>query len=189
MPTVHVLGPDPVRGSELVRRADVELTRNPDAATVLVSLGATVDDALLRVRRDRRCAGGRLVIVADTVTPAAVYRAVRAGASAILRHEDADPDRLGMAIRTAATGDEGMPREPVGQLPDDDPAPAADEPLTEHEVHVLRLVADGYGNADIARRLQCSHHTVKNTIHDLMTRLRLRNRTHAAAFAVRTGLA
>ncbi|MFL6120780.1 response regulator transcription factor [Actinophytocola sp.] len=60
--------------------------------------------------------------------------------------------------------------------------------LTEREVRVLRLVADGYANVDIARQMNVSPHTVKNTIHDLMNRLHLRNRTHAAAFAVRAGL-
>ncbi len=188
MPTVHVLSPDQARGAALVRRVDMELA-DPAAATVIVSLGATVDDALLRFQRDRRCAGGRLVIVADAVTPTAVYRAVRAGVCAILRHGEADAERLGDAIRAAATGAGGMPGEDVGRLLENTSEPATDERLTEREVHVLRLVADGYGNADIARRLECSPHTVKNTIHDLMTRLRLRNRTHAAAFAVRTGLA
>jgi DNA-binding NarL/FixJ family response regulator len=61
--------------------------------------------------------------------------------------------------------------------------------VTEREVRVLRLIADGYSNAEIARRLGWSQHTVKNVIYDLMARLRLRNRTHVAAYAVRAGLA
>lgn len=167
----------------------MEITRDPTTASVIVALGETVDEALLLYQRDRRCAGGRLVIVADTVSATAVYRAVRAGVYAILRNDDTDPSRLAMAITAAATTDGGMPREALGRLLDETESTPTKEDLTDREVHVLRLVADGYGNADIARTLKCSPHTVKNTIHDLMTRLRLRNRTHAAAFAVRTGLA
>ena len=65
---------------------------------------------------------------------------------------------------------------------------AAVSALTAREVDILRFIADGYSNAHIARSLSCSHHTVKNVIHGLMARLQLRNRAHAAAYAVRTGL-
>lgn len=188
MPTVHVLAEDPVRRAALIRRSDAPQVPDPGAATVVVSHGATVDDALLRCQRDRRYAGARLVLVADEVSAPSVYRAVRAGVAAILRH--ADVDRLAMTVHVAATTAGGMPRDEVGRLLDALPL-AVEEPdrLSDREVHVLRLVADGYGNADIAHHLNCSPHTVKNTIYDLMTRLRLRNRTHAAAFAVRSGLA
>jgi DNA-binding CsgD family transcriptional regulator len=60
--------------------------------------------------------------------------------------------------------------------------------LSPRELDILQLIADGHGNADIARTLGCSPHTVKNTIYDLMGRLHLRNRVHAAAYAVREGL-
>lgn len=189
MTTVYVLAADQVRRSVLLRRAQVERTEDPAKAIVIVAFGETVDEALLLFQRDRRCAGERLVIVADSVAPTAVYRAVRAGVCAVLHHDDADQERLTRAIRAAATGEGGMPCEAVSRLLDGTDAGPADERLTEREVHLLRLVADGYGNADIARHLKCSPHTVKNMIHDLMTRLHLRNRTHAAAFAVRSGLA
>jgi DNA-binding NarL/FixJ family response regulator len=67
------------------------------------------------------------------------------------------------------------------------PVPAVSA-LTAREVDILRFIADGHSNAHIARSLSCSHHTVKNVIHGLMARLQLRNRAHAAAYAVRTGL-
>jgi len=50
------------------------------------------------------------------------------------------------------------------------------------------LLADGYSTAEIARELAYSERTIKNSIHDLTTRLQLRNRSHAVAFAVRQGL-
>lgn len=189
MATVHVLAADEFRRSLLLRRAEIDAATEPAKATVIVALGETVDQALLLLQRDPRCAGKRAVIVADTVVPTAVYRAVCAGVHAVLHHHDADQGRLTRAIRAAATGEGGMPCEAVGRLLNGTDAVPADGRLTEREVHLLRLVADGYANADIARCLKCSPHTVKNTIHDLMTRLHLRNRTHAAAFAVRSGLA
>jgi DNA-binding CsgD family transcriptional regulator len=60
--------------------------------------------------------------------------------------------------------------------------------LTKRELEVLRLVAAGYNTNEIARRLAFSERTVKNAIHDVTTRLQLRNRSHAVAYAVRQGL-
>lgn len=191
MPTVHVLAADPVRravvAGGLARRTDVEVATDPVPGAVVVAVGATVDEALHLFQR-ARLAGNRLVIVADTISPAAVFKAVRAGAGALLPHDEADQCRLEFAIHAAAAGD-GMSRETLDRLLDRAGTPATGERLTDREVRVLRLVADGYGNADIACQLDCSPHTVKNVIHDLMSRLRLRNRTHAAAYAVRSGLA
>ncbi|WP_236656084.1 response regulator transcription factor [Streptacidiphilus jiangxiensis] len=60
--------------------------------------------------------------------------------------------------------------------------------MTIRQTAVLDLMADGHGNAVIARTLRCSEHTVKNTIYDLMSRLQARNRAHAVAHALRHGL-
>ena len=60
--------------------------------------------------------------------------------------------------------------------------------LSKRETDVLRLLADGHDTADIARTLCWSERTVKNIVHDVTTRLQLRNRAHAVAYAVREGL-
>jgi len=60
--------------------------------------------------------------------------------------------------------------------------------LTPRETDVLRLVADGLDTSEIASRMCYSERTVKNVLHDLTTRLQLKNRTHAVAYAVREGL-
>ena len=59
--------------------------------------------------------------------------------------------------------------------------------LSDREVDVLRLVAEGYDTGEIARRLAFSERTIKSVLHDVTTRLQLRNRAHAVAFAVREG--
>jgi len=53
---------------------------------------------------------------------------------------------------------------------------------------VLRLIADGCDTSEIANRLAYSERTVKNVLHDVTTRLQLRNRSHAVAYALRQGL-
>ena len=58
--------------------------------------------------------------------------------------------------------------------------------LTERERDVLRLLADGLDTAEIAGQLAYSERTIKNIIHDLTTRLNLRNRSHAVAYAVKS---
>jgi len=59
--------------------------------------------------------------------------------------------------------------------------------LTDREIQVLRLVADGHNTAEIARQLAYSERTIKNVIQDVITRFQLRNRSHAVAYAVRQG--
>ena len=59
---------------------------------------------------------------------------------------------------------------------------------SRREVDVLRLLAEGYDTADIADALAYSERTIKNVIHDVTSRLQLRNRSHAVAVAMRTGV-
>ena len=60
--------------------------------------------------------------------------------------------------------------------------------LTDREIAVLRLVAEGLDTSEIARRLCYSERTIKNVIHDVTSRLQLRNRSQAVAYAMREGL-
>ena len=60
--------------------------------------------------------------------------------------------------------------------------------VTEREAEVLRLLAEGYDTAEVGRKLFYSERTVKNIIHDVTSRLELRNRAHAVAYAIREGL-
>ena len=66
--------------------------------------------------------------------------------------------------------------------------PCGGSGLTKREITVLKHIAEGLATDEIARRMAYSERTVKNILHDVTTRLQLRNRTHAVAFAVREGL-
>ncbi|RRR98486.1 response regulator [Glycomyces terrestris] len=122
-----------------------------------------------------------------------VYEALRAGASGFLL-KDAPPDRLLQGIRTVATGsallDPEVTRALVGRfaarIRPADRAPGS--PLTPRELEVLRLIADGRSNAEIAAALHLSPETVKTFVSRILTKLGLRDRVQAVVYAFRNGL-
>jgi len=177
----------------LLRQAGITTTAWPEPSpeTVIVVAGATVDEAIDACPADYRSGGYRLIAVADTFTPAAVRRAVRAGVRVLMRSAEVTPARLTAALRSALQGDSRIPYEALVRVLND-AVPATPgyrpEPLTARQTTVLKLMADGHGNAAIAGELACSEHTVKNVIYDLMARLQVRNRAHAVAQGVRTGM-
>ncbi|NUT50055.1 MAG: response regulator transcription factor [Saccharothrix sp.] len=123
-----------------------------------------------------------------------VYEALRAGASGFLL-KDAPPAQLLHGIRTVATGWALLAPEvtrrlvgryaerirPVQATPDD-------VPLTARELEVLRLIADGLSNGEIAAALVLSHETVKTYVSRILAKLDLRDRVQAVIYAYRHGL-
>ncbi|WP_410598229.1 LuxR C-terminal-related transcriptional regulator [Amycolatopsis sp. lyj-90] len=175
-----------------LRQAGILVTAT--TGTVVVAAGGTIDEALTTCPPTLRTRGQRLIVAADTLNPAGVLHAVRAGARILLQTPETTPDQFGAAVHSAVHGESRVPYGVLVRLlsggaelsmPIGDPLAA---PLTERQLTVLTLVADGHGNADIARELSCSEHTVKNVIYELMARLQVRNRAHAVAHAVRAGL-
>ncbi|MET9773645.1 response regulator transcription factor [Streptomyces sp. NPDC006367] len=123
-----------------------------------------------------------------------VYEALRAGASGFLL-KDAPPDRLLHGIRTVALGaallDPEVTRRLVGRYAARiRPAKgsAQDIPLTPRELEVLRLIADGLSNSEIAAALVISHETVKTFVSRILAKLGLRDRVQAVVYAYRHGL-
>ncbi|MFF5497683.1 response regulator transcription factor [Streptomyces aquilus] len=181
----------PGRGAERVRvlaeRAGLRCGADAAAGTVTVIVAADMSQAL-RAARPR----GPVLFVCDTVSPQDRRRALRAGGVVICAAELTE-DSLLKAVLRAAHPHPSIPYPELsgvlstGIRPD--AAPATRTPaLTARQTEVLRLMAEGHGNADIALLLGCSEHTVKNVIYELMTRLQARNRAHAVAHAVRHGL-
>ncbi|AYN44038.1 DNA-binding response regulator [Streptomyces dangxiongensis] len=175
-----------------LRRAGIELAAVHSDGAVRVAAGRTPGAALDGWPEP---GGGPLLLVADIFTAAGVRRAVRAGAVAMLHSAEATPERLLTAVHSARYGEGRMPYgvlvRLLGEAGGDDAErrhPTPGSPLTARQTTVLTLVAEGHGNAAIARELSCSQHTVKNVMYDLMTRLQVRNRAHAVAHGVRTGL-
>jgi DNA-binding NarL/FixJ family response regulator len=202
---VQILAADPVSeagvASQLRFRAELEVVpangtdQKPD---VVVVVADEVDEERLRtVRAVRRAGRSRVVLVASELDGRSVLAAVEAGASGIVRRREATPDRLSAAIRAAANGDGTLPPDLLGRLLQQVGDPRHTHGmvrgltfggLTQRELRVLQLLADGMSTSEIARELAYSERTIKNAIHDLTSRLNLRNRSHAVAFALRQGL-
>ncbi len=123
-----------------------------------------------------------------------VYEALRAGASGFLL-KDAPPTQLLQGIRTVAMGaallDPEVTRQLVGKYATRiRPGAGAphDIPLTPRELEVLRLIADGLSNGEIAAALVISRETVKTFVSRILTKLGLRDRVQAVVYAYRQGL-
>ena len=123
-----------------------------------------------------------------------VYEAVRAGASGFLL-KDVSPDDLVHAVRVVARGDTMLAPALTERLlqrfaagPSPGALPDRLSSLTEREVAILRLVATGASNADIARELFLSEATVKTYVSRLLAKLGLRDRVQLAVLAYESGL-
>jgi DNA-binding NarL/FixJ family response regulator len=202
---VQVLAADPVSeagvASQLRFRPELEAVpangtdQHPD---VVIVVADEVDEERLRtVRAVRRNGRSKVVLVAGELDGRALLAAVEAGASGIVRRREVTPDRLSAAIRAAANGDGTLPPDLLGRLLQQFGDPRRTHGvargltfggLTQRELSVLQLLADGFSTSEIARELAYSERTIKNAIHDLTSRLNLRNRSHAVAFALRQGL-
>jgi DNA-binding NarL/FixJ family response regulator len=124
-----------------------------------------------------------------------VYRAMRAGASGFLL-KDASRDQLATAVRTVAAGEALLAPSVTRRLIEDfcrRPSPdgaaaAAARQLTGRELEIVKLVARGLTNAEIAARLYLSDATVKSHIARILAKLRLRDRIQVVVFAYETGI-
>jgi DNA-binding NarL/FixJ family response regulator len=125
-----------------------------------------------------------------------VYQALKAGASGFLL-KDATREQLAAAVRTIAAGDALLAPAVTRRLIEDfcaGPSPATDAPeaagdLSKRELDVLRLLARGMSNAEIAAALYVSEATAKSHIARMLAKLGLRDRVQAVVFAYESGLA
>ena len=199
---VFVNAADPISqagiASSLRGRPELWVVEDVDLAAVAVIVADDVDDDALRtVRAVQRNGCPRVVLVVTRLDDSGLLAAAEAGACGMLRRAEAGPERLAAACQSAAAGDGTLPPDLLGRLLDGvgrlqrqvlSPRGLTFSGLTDREVSVLKMVADGYNTNEIASTLAYSERTIKNTIHDVTTRLNLRNRTHAVAYALREGL-
>jgi DNA-binding NarL/FixJ family response regulator len=171
-------------------------TASPD--TVALVVADDIDDAVATQIRSLRGRGvGRVVLLASRVDDKGLLAAAEAGVSGVIRRSDATARNLASAIRAASAGEGTLPPDllgrllrQVGQLQRQvlSPRGLTFLGLSEREMKVLRLLSEGLDTAEVGQRLFYSERTVKNIIHDVTSRLELRNRTHAVAYAIREGL-
>jgi DNA-binding NarL/FixJ family response regulator len=121
-----------------------------------------------------------------------VFESLRAGASAFLL-KDAREEQLVAAIRVVAEGGALFAPSVTRRLIDEFASRVVEEPrglehLTAREREVLRLVAKGMSNAEIAAQLVVSEHTTKTHVASILQKLELRNRVQAVVLAYESGL-
>jgi DNA-binding NarL/FixJ family response regulator len=149
------------------------------------------------IRRVRETTGARVLVCSSRCDEHEVLTATQAGAVGYLCKDTLSPDALVAGVRAAANGAGVMAPEVLGNLLRGisrvsrevlEPRGLTLSRLTAREQEVLRLVAEGHPTREVARRLCYSERTIKNVIHDVVTKLNARTRSQAVAEAVRAGL-
>jgi DNA-binding NarL/FixJ family response regulator len=136
----------------------------------------------------------RVVVCSSDCAEESVLAVLQAGAVAYLCKDTLTTETLGAAVKAAANGTGVMTPEPLGNLPRGvspqtlEPERPAGGRLTGREQQVLALIAAGHPTREVALQLCYSERTVKNVMHDVVTKLNARSRSQAVAFAVREGL-
>jgi DNA-binding NarL/FixJ family response regulator len=136
--------------------------------------------------------GAPVVVCSSLCTEEAVLAALQAGAAGVLRKETLTTESLASAVRAAANGTGVVTSELLHDLLDGLAPDGYDKPavarLTDREQQVLSLIAAGHPTREVAQQLCYSERTVKNVLHDVVTKLNARSRSQAVAHAVREGL-
>ena len=138
----------------------------------------------------------KIVVLTNSDEEADLYEAIKAGASGYLLKEISS-EEVADAIRSVVQGHSRISPAMASKLLSefqamskrtDDRQPLAPPKLTERELQILRLVAKGLGNRDIAQQLFISENTVKNHIRNILEKLQLHSRMEAVIYAVKEKL-
>lgn len=128
-----------------------------------------------------------VLALTSVLEDASIVGAVRAGAIGYLL-KDTQADALCQAIKAAAAGQVQLTPQAAARLMQALSAPESPEALTERETEVLRLLAQGQSNKQIARALSVSEQTIKTHVSRILAKLGVQSRTQATLYAIRTGM-
>ncbi|WP_229909874.1 helix-turn-helix transcriptional regulator [Streptomyces flavofungini] len=184
--------------SQLRAHAEITLVGHSrqDHGHVALFLASTVDRTTLQSLSALIDARARVVLVVDRMREADVLGVVGCGVTSIVWRRAATSTRLLRAIRAAHQGETNVPSDLVGTLvaclgrrkgQASGSAELTPIGMTPREIDVLRLVSEGLDTGEIAAKLAYSERAVKYILQHLTSRLQLRNRSHAVAYALRAG--
>jgi DNA-binding NarL/FixJ family response regulator len=128
-----------------------------------------------------------VVALTSVLDDASVFGAIRAGAIGYLL-KDTEAEDLCRAIKSAAAGQVQLSPQAAARLMREVRVPESPEALTQREIEVLRLLAQGLANKEIARELGIGEKTVKTHVSNILSKLGVLSRTQAALHAIQIGL-
>ena len=181
-PELEVVG-EASNGEEALRQA-----RRLKPDVVLMDLVMPVMDGVKATGEIRReLPDTEVVALTSVLEDDSVTGAVKAGAIGYLL-KNTGGEELRRAIKAAAAGQVQLAPEAAARLMREVRIPETPEALTERETEVLKLLARGQANKQIARNLYIGEKTVKTHVRRILMKLSVRSRTQAALYAARTGL-
>ena len=186
-PDIEVVG-EAEDGREAVAETD---RLQPDV--ILMDLVMPEMDGIEAIRRiTAHQPEARILVLTSFAADDKVFPAIKAGALGYLL-KDSGPEELVDAIHQVHRGESSLhpavARKLLQELSHPPKQPPTPEPLTEREVEVLRLVAQGRSNQEIAEELVISEATARTHVSNILRKLHLASRTQAALYALREGLA
>lgn len=186
-PGIAVVG-EASNGAEAIEAA---LRLQPDV--ILMDLLMPEVDGISAIRQIRTAQPDvRILVLTSFATDDQVFPAIKAGALGYLL-KDSGPADLIRAIQQVHSGESSLhptvARKVLQLLTQPTPQAPTTDPLTEREVDVLRLIAHGRSNGEIATSLKVSEGTVRTHVSSILAKLHLASRTQAALYALREGLA
>lgn len=181
-PELEVVG-EAANGQEALHTAH---QLQPDV--ILMDLLMPVMDGITAIERLRKeLPKTEIIALTSILEDEKVVGAIRAGAIGYLL-KDTQADDLNRAIKAAAAGQVQLSPQAAARLIREVRAPESPETLTERETDVLRLLAKGCSNKEIAQELFIGEKTVKTHVSNILAKLNVPSRTQAALYAVRIGL-
>lgn len=184
-PELEIIG-EAENGAEAVNKA-----RELQPDVVLMDMLMPVMDGIAATQAIRsEMPDTEVIALTSVLEDGAVIGAVKAGAIGYLL-KDTQADELRAAIKSAAAGQVQLSPAAAARLMREvrTPEPSAAQPLTEREMDVLKLLAQGKANKEIAFELIIGEKTVKTHVSNILLKLGVQSRTQAALYAAQNGLA
>ncbi len=167
----------------------IELSRQLQPDIILMDLLMPIMDGLTAIQKIKKAQPEvEIIALTSVIEDDRVFNAIHAGAMGYLL-KDTQASELVQRIKAANRGEVQLHPEAAKRLIREVRSPDSPEKLTDRETEVLKLIAKGLSNKDIATHLVVSEKTVKTHVSNLLTKLNLPSRTQAALYALKEGLA